>query len=161
MGDVYKARDLMRVALEGDHKTEPLVATAAAEIAGQASLDGRWVAFESAASGRNEIWVQPLGADGIPNGAARAVSRDGGGAPRWSRDSRELFFMASDGVMGVDVSGSSFSQPRLIVPGRFRPSANANTNYDVARDGRFIHVLPIQPGHAQTRIEVVLNGVGR
>jgi len=61
--------------------------------------------------------------------------------------------------MGVTVNGDSFSQPRVIVQGRFRVSANANSNYDVARDGRFIHVLPIQPSRAQTRIEVVLNAL--
>jgi hypothetical protein len=151
--------DVWKVALDGAHETVPLVATAVAEIAGQASPDGRWLAIESAASGRAEIWVQRIAADGSLTGAARAVSRDGGNAPRWSRDSRELFFMAPDAIMGVTVNGDAFSLPRSLVSGRFRVSANANSNYDVARDGRFIHVLPVQPGRAQTRIEVVLNGL--
>lgn len=151
--------DIWKVALDGAHETVPVIATPAGEIAGQASPDGRWIAVESSASGRPEIWVQPLARDGGLTGALRAVSRDGGSAPRWSRDSRELYFMAPDAIMGVAVSGDSFSLPRSIVPGRFRVSANANSNYDVAKDGRFIHVLPVQPGRVQTRIEVVLNGL--
>jgi dipeptidyl aminopeptidase/acylaminoacyl peptidase len=153
--------DLLRVALDGSHEIQPLVGTPAAEIAGQASSDGRWLAVESTASGRPEIWAQPLGGDGRANGALIPVSRDGGNAPRWSRDARELFFTTPDSIMGVTVNGSSFSQPRPIVSGRFRVSANANTNYDVAKDGRFLHVLSIEPTKPQTRIEVVLNGVAR
>jgi len=103
--------------------------------------------------------VQPF-TPGMSNGVGRRqVSFDGGGAPRWSRDGRELFFMTPDGIMGVTVNGDGFSQPRLLVPGRFRVSANANTNYDVAKDGRFLHVLPVQPTVVPTRIEVVLNAI--
>ena len=153
--------DLLRVALDSSREIEPLVATPAAEIAGQVSPDGRWVAVESTASTRPEIWVQPLGSDGRTSGALIPVSRDGGNAPRWSRDGHELFFMTPDGIMGVTLKGDSFSQPRPIVSGRFRVSANANTNYDVAKDGRFLHVLSIEPTKPQTRIEVVLNGVSK
>jgi Tol biopolymer transport system component len=153
--------DLLKVALDGAHEIRSIVATPALEIAGQASPDGRWIAVESTASGVPEIWAKPLGQDGEPTGALVAISREGGNAPRWSRDGRELFFMVPDGIMGVTVNGSSFSQPRSIVAGRFRVSANANTNYDVAKDGRFLHVLPIEPTKPQTRIEVVLNAIAK
>jgi hypothetical protein len=153
--------DLLKVALDGAHEIRPLVATPDTEIAGQASPDGRWVAVESTASGRDEIWAQPLGPEGSASGAQVPISRDGGIAPRWSRDGHELFFMAPDGIMGVTANGGSFSQPRSIVSGRFRVSANANSNYDVAKDGRFLHVLPIDLTKPQTRIEVVLNGISK
>ena len=153
--------DLLKVALDATHEILPLVATPSAEIAGQASSDGRWIAVETGASGRQEIVVQPLERDGSVSGGLVPISRDGGAAPRWSRDSRELFFMVPNGIMGVTVNGSSFSEPRSIVTGRFRVSANANTNYDVAKDGRFLHVLPIEPSRPQTRIEVVLNGIAK
>ena len=35
------------------------------------------------------------------------------------------------------------------------------SNYDVARDGRLLQVLQIQPSKAHTRIEVVLNEIGK
>jgi Tol biopolymer transport system component len=155
------AGDLLKVALEGAHEIQPLVETPAQEIAGQASPDGRWVAVESTASGRAEIWVQPLGPDGRAKGALVPISRDGGNAPRWSRDGREIFFMTPDAIMGVAATGNSFSQPRAIVSGRFRGVRECNSNYDVAKDGRFLHVLPIEVTRPQTRIEVVLNGVSK
>ena len=37
----------------------------------------------------------------------------------------------------------------------------ANSNYDVARDGRFLHVQQVQPTQPATRVEVVLNGLRR
>jgi hypothetical protein len=90
----------------------------------------------------------------------RQVSRDGGAGPRWSRDGRELYFMTPDRIWAVTVSGDTPSPPRSLIQGRFRLPINANTNYDAARDGRFLHVLPIQPSKPQTRIDVVLNGLG-
>ena len=53
--------------------------------------------------------------------------------------------MTPDAMMVVALTGDTFSAPRVLFQGRYRLAANANTNYDVARDGRFLHVLPIQP----------------
>ena len=91
----------------------------------------------------------------------RQVSRDGGTASRWSADGRELYFMTADGLLTVSVTGDTFSLPRQRVSGRYRMAANANPNYDVAPDGRIVHVLPIAPTRPYTRIEVVLNGLGK
>jgi Tol biopolymer transport system component len=154
--------DIWKVAVDGTHETIPVIATPAFENGGQVSPDGRWMAFETNISQRTEVWVQSFTAPpGSAAAAPRQLSRDGGMAARWSRDGRELFFMTDNGIMAVTVSGDTFSLPREIVRGRFRRSANANTNYDAARDGRLLHVLPIEPGQPQTRIEVVLNGIGK
>ena len=152
--------DIMKVGLDGAHETAPVVATPVPENGGQVSPDSRWIAFETNVTGRFEVWVQPL-AMGSATGSMRQVSRDFGTGVRWSRDGRELYFMTPDGIMAVTVNGDTFSPPRVLVQGRFRLPANANTNYDVARDGRLLHVLPIEPSRAHTRIEVVLHGVGR
>ena len=154
--------DIWKVAVDGTHETMPVIATPAFENGGQVSPDGRWIAFETNITGRIEVWTQSFTAPAGSAGAApQQRSRDGGMAARWSHDGRELFFMTDNGIMAVTVSGDTFSLPREIVRGRFRRSANANTNYDAARDGRLLHVLPIEPGRAQTRIEVVLNGIGK
>jgi type II secretory pathway component PulC len=91
----------------------------------------------------------------------RQVSRNGGTGIRWSRDGRELFYTVSNGMMAISVNGDSFSQPRLLFEGRYRLASNANTNYDVAKDGRFLHVQPVEPSRVPNRIEVVLNGIAR
>ena len=147
---------LWKVALAGGHELQ-VIDTGASASAGQVSPDGRWISYERNTGGRFQIWVRPFAAAGTSGN--RQVSIDGGTASRWSRDSKELYFMGTDGIMAVAVSGDAFSTPRVFASGRYRPSANANTNYDTAKDGRIIHVQPIQPGRPQTRIEVVLNGI--
>ena len=149
--------DVWKVALDGAHQVESAVATPAPETAGIVSPDGKWIAFDSGVSGRVEVWVAPFGS----SGPMRQVSRDGGASARWSRDGRELFFMVPNGMMAVSVSGDSFGTPRLLFEGRYRPPSNANSNYDVAKDGRFLHVQSVQPGRAATRVEVVLNGLAK
>jgi Tol biopolymer transport system component len=151
--------DIWKVALDGAHETVPVVATPASETGGQVSPDGRWMLFESGVSGRPEIWIKPFDSPAAAGGMS--VSRDGGGAPRWSRDGREFFFQVPNGVMAVTVNGDVRSDPRLLFEGRFRAAANANTNYDVAKDGRFLLVQPIHPAMDLGRIEVVLNGIPR
>ncbi|HYN09747.1 MAG TPA: protein kinase [Vicinamibacterales bacterium] len=152
-------QDLSKVSLEGTHASEPVVATPAPETDGQVSPDGRWISFDSGVTGRIEVWVKPFGS--ASSGAMRQLSRDGGGVSRWSRDGRELFYMVPNGMMAVSVSGETFGQPRLLFEGRYRTQANSNSNYDVARDGRFLHVQPVQPTKPDTRVEVVLNGLER
>jgi len=155
------AGDLWRISLDGRRESAPLIATAGDEVAGQVSPDGRWLAFESTLSGRREVWVQPFEvAAGQASVPRQQISREGGLAARWSHDSRELYFMTPEAMLAVTLTGDTFSAPRVLFQGRYRLAANANTNYDVARDGRFLHVLPIQPNKARTRIEVVLNGIG-
>jgi Tol biopolymer transport system component len=56
---------------------------------GQLSADGRWLAYSSNESGRNEIYVQSFPA--LSN--RYAVSTAGGTQPRWRRDGRELFYL--------------------------------------------------------------------
>jgi WD40 repeat protein len=149
--------DIWKAALAPSHQTESVIATSADEVGPQVSPDGRWLAFDSTVSRRFEVWVQPFGS---PDASMRQLSRDGGTSARWSRDGRELYFMAAD-AMVVTVNGGAFSPPRVFASGRFRASANSNANYDVARDGRLLHVMSIEPAKAATRIEVVLNGVGK
>jgi serine/threonine-protein kinase len=148
--------DIWKMPLEGaDHTPVPAVVSPASEVNGQVSPNGQWIAYEAQVAGRFEVWVQPFAKEG----PRRPVSRDGGRSPLWSRDGKELFFTTAAGDAVMVVSTDSFSPPRKLFDGRYRAAANANTNYDIARDGRFLHVQQIQPDVAVTRIEVVLNGV--
>jgi serine/threonine-protein kinase len=154
------ASDLLKVALEGAHEITPVVATDAPETAGQVSPDGRWIAFDLPVNGLFEIWVKPFDSSAT-SGAMRQISRNGGTGIRWSRDGRELFYTVPNGMMAITVNGDAFSQPRLLFEGRYRVASNANSNYDVAKDGRFLHVQPVQPTIVPNRVEVVLNGIAK
>ena len=63
------------------------LSTAAREHKARFSPDGRWVAYESNATGRDEIFVRPFPG---PGGQWQA-SVGGGISPRWGADGKELY----------------------------------------------------------------------
>ncbi len=127
--------DLYLLRLDSQLRTEPLVQTRFADADGEVSPDGRWLAYRSNESGRNEIYARPF-----PSGVGRwQVSPDGGTVTRWSRNGRELFYVDRGKVMAVSVTTgpASFmaSRPTELFEG---PYAD---NFDVAPDGqRFLMI---------------------
>jgi hypothetical protein len=59
------------------------------EIMPVLSPDGRWLAYVSNESGRNQVFVRPFPR---VDDARWQVSRDGGKNPIWAHSGRELFF---------------------------------------------------------------------
>jgi Tol biopolymer transport system component len=94
---------LLAVPSEGTPgQPRPLHDAAGAEERAEFSPDGRWLAYESNESGGTEVYVQPFPGPG----AKIRISLDGGIAPRWSRDGRELLYWARVPIarlMTVDV----------------------------------------------------------
>jgi dipeptidyl aminopeptidase/acylaminoacyl peptidase len=64
------------------------------------SPDGRAVAYVSDETGRDEVYVRPFGREG----AAATVSTDGGTAPRWSPDGREILYRRGDAFLAANVT---------------------------------------------------------
>jgi len=135
-----------------------IVATDAFEFDPAVSPDGRWLAYTSTRAGRTEIWVQ-----GYPEGVPIRVSSNGGYEPRWSADGRELFFLQGNELMSAAVeigTEFSFAAPKRLFTGRYtlNPTGGA-VSYDVARDGRFVMILPEERSReaASPGIVVVLN----
>ncbi len=110
-----------------------------AERAPMFSPDGRWLAYQSTESGRDEVYVRPF-----PGPGSRwPISTDGGTTPTWSRTSNELFFAASDRrimVAAYAVDGDVFrpEKPRLWAEGRFvaRPRTGPTRSFDLHPDGK-------------------------
>jgi Tol biopolymer transport system component len=68
------------------------------------SPDGRWVAYQSNESGRNEVYVAPFPGPG----GKWQVSTAGGTFPRWRNDGRELYYLAPDNrLMTASVNGEN------------------------------------------------------
>jgi eukaryotic-like serine/threonine-protein kinase len=90
-----------------DHNAQPTQLEATQLVgprssSGAISPNGRWLAYESVAAGRREIYVRafPNG-----NGTGVPVSSEGGIEPQWRGDGRELFFLgADDRLMAAAVS---------------------------------------------------------
>jgi serine/threonine protein kinase len=117
--------------------------TDANELWGQFSPDGRWMAYQSNDSGRYEIYVRPF----PQSGGAIPISTAGGVYPRWSRDGKELYFVAPDAkMMAVSIRATETKleagAPLTLFQTR-RLGGGLNVigrshQYDVARDGRFL-----------------------
>jgi eukaryotic-like serine/threonine-protein kinase len=86
--------------LAGEHPPILYRSTKAHNSDARFSPDGRWIAYTSSDSGRPEIQVQ----DFAPRSKSQqytqhkvtVVSSNGGAFPRWSRDGKELFYLAPD-----------------------------------------------------------------
>ncbi len=155
--------DVWLLPLEGGDP-RPLIATDASELGAVVSPDGRWVAYVSDRSGREEVFVQ--GMEG-PSGSSQ-ISTDGGYAPRWRSDGRELFYLSLDAVLYATsvraTSGFEASPPRPlsdepIFVSRDDGTPYHGTPYDVAPDGE--RFLGLAPADHQSRgpqlLTVVLN----
>jgi hypothetical protein len=122
------------------------------ESYGTFSPDGRWVAYQSNESGRQEIYVRPF----VPPGGAGAaagtagnqwqVSTAGGISPRWRPDGKELYYLDPAGAMmaaPITVTGATFApgEPVRLFPTRIfggGEDIQLGRQYDVAPDGRFL-----------------------
>jgi Tol biopolymer transport system component len=134
--------DLMTVSVGAGQATpSPLVASTFDDWNGEVSPDGRWLAYQSNESGRNEIYVRPF-----PNvdSARIPISTSGGSRPVWRRDGRELFYYQPPGVIyGVPVqTGATFKAgaPEVLVKGNYA-APQVGRVYDVSRDGRRFLVI--------------------
>jgi serine/threonine protein kinase/sugar lactone lactonase YvrE len=139
---VYMRKDLAKDAgshlwvlpLSGDGKPFPILQDNWVEREAQISPDGKWMAYASNESGRNEVYITPF-----PGGGPKwQVSKDGGTAPRWRRDGKEMYFLdGSDNVVAVDVMAAE-SAVNLGVPHVLFQAVGVQRDYgpfDVSADG--------------------------
>ena len=115
-------------------ETRPLQRGAAEQYYPSFSPDGKFLAYTSRETGRNEVFVRELADDG----RAWQVSLEGGDGPRWRGDGRELFFRGTDGFLhAVDVAlGDEVTLGRPTPLFRARMRFEDGYEYDVAPDGQ-------------------------
>jgi Tol biopolymer transport system component/predicted Ser/Thr protein kinase len=136
---VGQSADLYVLPLTGaERQPLPLLATPFSESMGQFSPNGRFVAYRSSESGRSEVYVQAIDADGKPTRGKWQVSTNGGLEPRWRRDGRELFYVNDSTLFAVDVKidGAAFEAgiPKALFDLQL-PDPRRN-RFVVSRDGQ-------------------------
>ena len=141
--------DIWTLSLEGKREARPWLATPSREFAPFPSPDGRWVAYTSIESGRNEIYVRPYPG---PGGQTK-ISSNGGIEPAWSPDGGEIFYRSADSFMAVPVRTSpdfSAGQARALFPDRYAKWGREDgpRTYDVFSDGSGF--LVIRSGEVKT-----------
>ena len=121
--------DLRVLSLDGERQSEPLLATEFAEQNPELSPDGRWIAYESNASGQAEIYVQPF--PNVDEGRW-PISTGGGTQPLWAPDGHELLYRAPGGAV-------------MAVPVQTEPTFTAG-NGEVVFEGSYLVTTPVVPG---------------
>jgi eukaryotic-like serine/threonine-protein kinase len=131
---------------------QPLVHTTFNERNGEISPDGRWLAYESDESGREEIYVRPFP---DTDSGRWQVSTGGGTRPLWARSSKELFYLGpSAAMMSASVEGGSTfraGNPTRLFEGPYFMSANAaGRTYDVSPDGQRFLMIKVGGASGET-----------
>jgi Tol biopolymer transport system component len=143
-----------------ERKPVPFLVTQADETSGQFSPDGKWIAYSSDESGRREVYVQGFAPDRIPAVAVGKwqISTVGGDKPRWSRDGKELYYIAPDcKMMAVPVKIGSTFEPGVAVA-LFDTNVTGFFPYDVSGDGRFLlNTISEAASPTASPVTVVLN----
>jgi serine/threonine protein kinase len=70
------------------------------ESHGKVSPDNRWIAYDSDASGKTEVWVASFPSGAIP----RQVSVGGGRSPAWGEGSKEILYISDNRLMAAPFS---------------------------------------------------------
>lgn len=149
--------DLWIVNVEGKPEPRPFRNTEFSERYAAFSLDGRWIAYISNETGRNEVYVQAV--SGAPE---RTQISDGGGEePAWSRARDRLYYRAGSAMMSVTAAtnGASFEagRPAVLFRGLYHYNLIPSRTHDVGPDGRFVMVTLPDPASAPRQVNVMLN----
>ena len=120
------------------------------ESAAKFSPDGGWIAYQANESGAQEVYIQSF----PEPGRKQKVSANGGTRPRWSRDSKELFYIAADlSLMSVSITSTgAVGTPVRLFQSRL---LEGNQDYDVTTDGRFLVNIP-SAGQTPVPITVIV-----
>jgi serine/threonine-protein kinase len=119
---------------------ERFLTTESADAAAAFSPDGRWLAYESNESGRQEIYVRPFPVS-ASGGGKWQISNNGGAWPIWSAKRHEILYRSGNQVLAVGymATGDSFSpeKPRVLAT-----TPGAAPGFDIAPDGRLLMMMP-------------------
>jgi serine/threonine-protein kinase len=114
----------------------PVAATGANERSPAVSPDGRWIAYVSDASGRDEVYVARLDR----SAETMQMTRTGATEPVWAREG--LFYRDGESVVLRALESGRFGEPRVLFEGHFERDPGANlASYDVDPEGRFFIML--------------------
>jgi Tol biopolymer transport system component len=152
--------DLWILPLESGGKPFAVIEDDFVKSGGRFSPNGRWIAYVSNETGQFEVYVRSF-----PGGEGRyRISTNGGYQPHWSTDGKELFYIASDGMMmrvRVD-TGTRFvsDAPEPLFDTGWNGAdlsrfVTAGQSYTVTADAQ--HFLLNRPVKIEEPITVILN----
>ena len=145
---------LYRVSVSGDGSQQPRPIPIKGDR-GVVSPDGRWLAYDSSATGRREIYLQPF----PEGGAVVPVSSKGGAYPRWSSSGTRLYWNSGCGFVAVDIGpgpGLELGAPRLLFE-HCDPTSRQDVVFSVDSEDRFYLLEAVPESGVVTSLELVQN----
>jgi eukaryotic-like serine/threonine-protein kinase len=147
--------------LQGDRKALLYLRNQARELTARISPEGKWIAYTSDESGKDEIFVQSFDGAAPASGGKWQISRGGASQPVWRRDGKELYYLTADSkLMVVSVEPSTVFKPgppRELFDTHLVVRRGPRNEYDVTRDGqRFLLRIPSHTT-AAVPLNVVVN----
>jgi serine/threonine-protein kinase len=152
-------RDVWLVPADEKRPARRWMETAYAESAAAFSPDGRWLAYVSDESGRNEVYVRPFSGAG----GRIKISSDGGTEPVWTRGGRELVYRNGNQFLAVEIRtdpGLAAGASQVLFSGDFTSGGreDAPFEYAVSADGNRIYATRVVPvPDPERRLAVVTN----
>ncbi|MBZ5571368.1 MAG: serine/threonine-protein kinase [Acidobacteriia bacterium] len=119
------------------------------EVAGKVSPNGKWMAYRSGESGREELYVTDF-----PGAHAKfQISSEGASWQTWSRDGRKIYFASGNKLRTVEIRN-----PETFELGNTETitTLDAVDPIDFAPDGRLLVLKPVSGGETEP-IRVVLH----
>ena len=119
------------------------------------SPDGRWIAYSSDESKRNEIYVRPFPGPGLKY----QVSGEGGTEPLWARDGKQLFYRWQNQVWAVDAQthgGFATTKPHLLFERPGCAIAAPIRGYDLSLDGKRFLMVKLEDRKPTPATEMIL-----
>jgi Tol biopolymer transport system component len=144
--------------LFGNPKAYPFLQPTTANVShAQFSSDGRWIAYISDESGKDEVYVETF-----PERREKLrISTGGGTQPMWRRDGKELFYLAGNNITAVDVNaGADHFQPgipRVLFETRIIAGRATRNQYVVTADGQRFLIISAAEHGPTSPITVVMN----
>jgi serine/threonine-protein kinase len=122
------------------------------------SPDGRWLAYVSTETGREEVVVRTFPASGGQGGKWQ-ISNNGGASPMWMPGGREILYRSGDQIIsvGYTATGDSFAPQK---PRVWLASLGGALGVDLAPDGKRLLMLTAASGsapHAERTLIFVQN----
>lgn len=151
-------RDLVGLRV-GETETFPVATESYDEKGVTLSPSGRWVAYESTETGRDEVYVRPFP---DAQGGKWLISVEGGFNPKWAHSEEELFFVDGNGNM---VAVSVQTEPTFRVgerrtlfslADRFLNGQPNYASWDVAPDDERFMMLQIGGGDGNDVSELIV-----
>jgi eukaryotic-like serine/threonine-protein kinase len=149
--------DIELLTLAPEPKIAPLIVAPGFDQSAVVSPDGKWLAYNSDASGRDEVFLRPFpnaDADRVP------VSTTGGGGPFWSKTGKELYYSDLEGnlqlvALSLDPGGRAVvSRPKKVIDA---VASAAPRGFRMAPDGQRFLFISLPGTDPLNEIRVVLN----